>query len=247
VTGNDRDNYNNVLQRLGELGGKFKINIAEFDDKTHERFTLTRLVAQAEPDTAYLYMHTKGMTRPESLPVREWRKCFEYFLITQAHQYVDLLESNDTLGIFRLQNRYRIDGVGMVTDHYSGNFWWARGDYLQRLAKQHPTIGNEYLAPEMFVLSASDPPPRVVNLFPKPPSYKDYESRLPESEYVDHVYRRHADKFNMLVYSTIVAVLLLLAILLFIIILASRRLAGQRFSLQLKDIARCVDHSPSQR
>ena len=224
VTGNDRENYDNVLQRLAALGGKFKINIAAFDDKTHERFTLTRLMAQAEPDTAYLYMHTKGMTRPESLPVREWRHCLEHFLINQAHQYVDLLQSNDTLGIFRLQKKYRIDGVGMVTDHYSGNFWWARGDYLQRLAKQQPTIGGEYLAPEMYVLSASDPPPRVVNLFPKSASYKDYASRLPESEYVDHVYRPLCTDFN-LVY-TIVAVLLLLAIL-FIVILANR-LAGGR-------------------
>lgn len=33
--------------------------------------------------------------------------------------------------------------------HFSGNFWWTRGNYFLSLP---PTIGSEYLAPEQYIL-----------------------------------------------------------------------------------------------
>lgn len=61
----------------------------------------------------------------------------EFFLLKEYKVCIRLLEQYDTVG------------VNFRGDHYSGNFWWARGDYYLTLPNH---IEKDYFAPERFLL-----------------------------------------------------------------------------------------------
>jgi len=83
-----------------------------------------RAAAKASPDTYYLYLHTKGVATPDSPCIDDWRRYMTYFLVERWKDCVKALEDHDTVGV-----DWRTD----YSPHYSGNFWWARGDYLAKL------------------------------------------------------------------------------------------------------------------
>ena len=176
ITGNNKPNFDHICQKVATLGNKFKIKKSQLNDTTGERFTLTELLNDAQKDTAYLYIHSKGITRinqPHMYAcVTDWRKCMEFFLITHGERYLYLLENHDTLGIFK-HPTYKLP-------HYSGNFWWARGDYLIAL-QQTSKISDDYLGPEMFILSSGTT--RAIDLYPLKSNYNGYTQRLPPKTY----------------------------------------------------------------
>ena len=66
----------------------------------------------------------------------------QYFVLKEHHVCLRLLEES-----------FDLCGVDFLTSplpHYSGNFWWARAAYYLKLPA---LIGDEYLAPEMYVAS----------------------------------------------------------------------------------------------
>lgn len=161
VSGNYRPHYDATLTLLqaaqAQKDSRIRIATAVFNDKTYERLTLNHLIrTQLDPKAMYLYIHTKGSTKPavEWECVQDWRRCMEYFLLERINDCLHALDVYDTVGIL-----YR----DTPKPHYSGNFWWATGNYLQRLIVKKPTVGPDYFDPEMWVCSAH---PRQRNLFP---------------------------------------------------------------------------------
>jgi hypothetical protein len=122
-----------------------KINIGKFCelDTTGERFTILEIKNFIKPEDKFLYMHTKGITKPFEEPIYYWRALIEYQLIANHSKCLELLDSYDTVGVnYRLQ----------PCPHYSGNYWWTTGAYFLKLP---PTIGDSYTDPEMYILSAN--------------------------------------------------------------------------------------------
>ncbi|MBS0634256.1 MAG: hypothetical protein JSR37_02180 [Verrucomicrobia bacterium] len=83
-------------------------------------------IAQRLPEAKILYMHTKGVLhyqRPTEQNVSLWRQYMEYFTIERWRDCVSALDDVDICGVDLSQSpsgRY-----------FSGNFWWARADYIQ--------------------------------------------------------------------------------------------------------------------
>lgn len=107
---------------------KFEVFVTE-NLTDYEYPTLARVWQEAqENETPFLcyYFHTKGASLVES-PSRDavnaWREYMEYFIVERWEDCVIVLEEHETCGV-ELQSDQ---------SHYSGNFWWARSDYIKKL------------------------------------------------------------------------------------------------------------------
>lgn len=98
------------------------------DLKRGEFITLQLLESQAilTPQGKFLYIHTKGITKYWNRSIRDWRKYMTYFLVDNYAKCSEVLDSNDACGV---------DLVSEPARHFSGNFWWARGDYINSLPR----------------------------------------------------------------------------------------------------------------
>ena len=105
----------------------------------------------------------------------------EFFLITQGHQYLHLLDRYETMGTF-------LHPTLLHQPHYPGNFWWARGDYLLRLRQFSSQIPLDYCGPEMYLLNV-EPPPKALELYSEnDPNYDGYQMSKPLESYCNYVF-----------------------------------------------------------
>lgn len=184
VTGNNEENYKYIIEYINKLPSKFKIEKASFNDRSYERFTLYSIKEHLIPDAYYLYIHSKGITRINTelyTGVNDWRRCMEYFLIEHADKCIEKLNQGySTVGIF-------FEPINPLP-HYVGNFWWSTGNHLIKLFNEKP-ISNDYLGPEMFILSILDNPYEMF-------SFGDLEKRKPNHS----LYRQTMDKSVYAIY-----------------------------------------------
>lgn len=106
-----------------------------------ERFTLRQIWLDSHyDDFSILYLHNKGSTyfqryienstsvHPEQFKLFRnifyWRKYLEWGCIEQWKKCVDSLAQNEIAGVNYNEHPFK---------HYSGNFWWARSDYIKKL------------------------------------------------------------------------------------------------------------------
>lgn len=158
-----------VARVLPRYGMKFTASVVAPEDTSHERVTILAAREMAKSEDKVLYLHTKGAASPRSpANVRDWRILMEAALVMDFRDRIAELDTHDVVGV-----NYRQE----PKPHFSGNFWWARGDYLKKLP---PTIGPEYLDPEMYVCSRA---PRVHNVLET--GLDHYNSSCPLSAYVD--------------------------------------------------------------
>jgi len=78
---------------------------------------------QAAPQP-FLYLHTKGVshTNPKAIQDTDvWRKSLCEAALTRYRECLEGLKKNDVFG------------MECHWDHFSGNFWWARSQYLSKL------------------------------------------------------------------------------------------------------------------
>jgi hypothetical protein len=79
------------------------------------------------PETgSILYFHTKGVSAPNDQDKRKWRKLMNHEVLMNWQQLVPKLQSFDVIGV----NWRNCQPVA----HFSGNFWWARADWVRSLA-----------------------------------------------------------------------------------------------------------------
>lgn len=92
--------------------------------------TINRLVLLLPDlqDGAVLYLHQKGITWDHPA-VADHREMMEYFCIDQWRPAVEFLTGHDAVGC----DLEPVDGYGPESQHFAGNFWWARTSYLKRL------------------------------------------------------------------------------------------------------------------
>jgi len=94
------------------------------------------------------YIHTKGAKwHPQDYNVlcaESWRKYMEHFVLFKWQNCVKTLDEYDVCGVEwdyiknDPQQSLAPDEISM--GRFSGNFWWARGDYLSKIKKPFPSV-----------------------------------------------------------------------------------------------------------
>ena len=97
-----------------------------------------------------LYIHTKGVRRAGNDDVvKSWRKMMEYFLIENFELCIKYLSVYDTLGSNIVNSYcYNLDKISVNknhTYHYSGNFWWSKKSYIDKLSYLDIVLDDESL------------------------------------------------------------------------------------------------------
>jgi len=106
-----------------------KISVTNLQiDNASEVDTLNLLIGKCKElkDIYVLYLHSKGASRRGNLSVEAWKNYMEYFNIEKWEDC-----------IYKLHNEgYNTCGVNLQSEpklHYSGNFWWAKAEYINTL------------------------------------------------------------------------------------------------------------------
>lgn len=141
-----------VVTLIKESGRKFVIVKVAPHDSSYERLTLEDIHNHVDQTDKILYIHSKGVTfyyqdKPALLQnIDDWANTMLYFLVRHYKKCLERLDHYDTVGV-NLGNK---DGKY----HWSGNFWWVRGDYFLTLPHH---IGPNYLDPELNFVFLNTP------------------------------------------------------------------------------------------
>lgn len=159
-----------VSSFLERYGRKIRVTI---QPKTWvERDTLLAAFDMIDPNDQILFLHSKGITRRgrEGDFVDDWRRMMNYFLISKHIECRDHLSKGiDTIGV---------NYEPFPAPHFSGNFWWVRGEYFLSLPRE---IGTDKYDPEVHFLFKNNP--KYVNLHHS--KVHHYKTPYPPRNYVD--------------------------------------------------------------
>lgn len=107
------------------------------------------------------YIHTKGVSITEQNMkfyhnssdinhlkecVNDWRNYMSYFVIENFKTCLDILESYDACGVNLCDNPQK---------HFSGNFWWSKSDYINKLPEIDSVNKNHRWNAEFWIGSAN--------------------------------------------------------------------------------------------
>ena len=93
-----------------------------------------------------LYLHTKGVSYERNECIDDWVDYMTYFCLERWHYCSTALNMFDTCGV---------DLVKQPALHYSGNFWWAKSDYIKKLKRPREieTVLDERHKAEFWICS----------------------------------------------------------------------------------------------
>lgn len=97
--------------------------------------------AAATPLAKVLYLHTKGVSSPTSVNIKDWINYMLYETVERWSRCVDALDTYDCAGCNQAATPY---------PHFSGNFWWATGLHIRTLAVSALT---DKMSAEWWILS----------------------------------------------------------------------------------------------
>jgi hypothetical protein len=149
---------------------KFRVNNYSTDTGLFESPTINLIhtFSKFNKNVNILYLHTKGISyNPIPKTITDWTDLMLYFLVEKYNGCLTLLENNDTVGNNCLEKPHK---------HYSGNFWWARSDYLATLDE---CVGDKHSV-EWWILSN----PKVKNATVHNSSVNHYLNEYPKENYV---------------------------------------------------------------
>jgi len=135
---------------------KIRIVFWSRDKSTYERKILKQLHQDSKnEDFDVLYLHSKGVgpKDPRIIDnIADWVDYLIYFNVTHNGSCRKLLTAGaDTVGV---NLRYALNPPERVWKdreprlHYSGNFWWAKSEYIRSISGE---ISDEYLGPEFWI------------------------------------------------------------------------------------------------
>jgi hypothetical protein len=154
LSGNNQENYDKVASYIQSLPSPFILYKPEFGDTTWEKFTFRRMIEIIQPEDKVLYMHSKG-TNNRNPNIESWVECMLYFLCDHHTFCINALDTHDIVGaIWREQ-------CNTTPPHFSGNFWWTRGDYfLDTYSKFKDTLVDRWS--DEFLITRNSPRVKVL-------------------------------------------------------------------------------------
>jgi hypothetical protein len=156
------------INYLSNIGKKITIVDMAENNTEYERFTLLKIPHFINDDDKFLYLHTKGITKPNNSNVTDWRNYMEYFVIGKYKECLQDLVMYDCVGV---NWRY------CPKPHFSGNFWWTKGSYFNKLPH---TIDSDYCAPEFYIGLGS---PKIKCLYST--TLDHYYNKFSMKDYID--------------------------------------------------------------
>lgn len=124
--------------KLKEYDPDNKFLIFKSKDNLKEKFAINLFRNHISNESYMFYFHSKGVSRKITSPSQVWRKNLDFYTISKWKISLELLKNYDAVGCFLTR---------WPVYHFSGNFWWAKIDYIIDL----PDCGDHYLAPEMWL------------------------------------------------------------------------------------------------
>jgi hypothetical protein len=115
----------------------------------YETFAMLEIERLAKTtDRPILYMHTKGVSSPGHNGKRSWRRAMEEYVVRRWRDNLQFIADGG-----------KYDAVGLNwhqhgQQHFSGNFWIARADWIRQLppyAEYHGHMGLNRLSCEMWI------------------------------------------------------------------------------------------------
>ena len=112
----------------------------------YEGQTLEKMYEHCQNDDGYVfYFHNKGMmSYTTHIPgaIKDWRHYMQYYNLEKWEDCIAKLdEGYDCCGVDWVE-RHDIK-LDFVVQHYAGNFWWAKNEYIRKL--KHPLYIEEYM------------------------------------------------------------------------------------------------------
>jgi hypothetical protein len=121
-----------------------KVEFYSTSENLYEKFAFNNFKKHLPQEPYYCYyMHTKGVSKPESSHIVQRRSILNFYTILKYEISLKLLKYYDAVGVTLF--RY-------PKTHFSGNFWWTKSEHLCTLPD---LIGDKYLEPEMYICSNS--------------------------------------------------------------------------------------------
>ena len=99
-----------------------------------------------------LYLHTKGAFN-NIKNIQSWTEYLTYFNIERWRYIIEYLKKYDAVGVNLQKNsdimNEQLLKVGIPSKelglcHFSGNFWWAKSDYIKKLPKPDSLFNRDY-------------------------------------------------------------------------------------------------------
>jgi len=135
------EEQNELISILNRLNN-FEIILNSQEDSTGEGQTIKEMKKFCDTLTSnlkILYFHTKGISQQNSereIPVNEWRKMMEFFLIEKWDNCIQKLdEGYDCCGVNYQNHAAKINGEMKLIKIFNGNFFWTNSDYIKRIDK----------------------------------------------------------------------------------------------------------------
>lgn len=125
-----------------------KVKIIVRKDIGYEGITTTALKKFCDIQTEkslIMYIHTRGISQPDNSPSEDWTLMMEYFVIERWKQSIQILKDKYTAGCELWAHTHRTNPSDFIY-HYSGNFWWARSEYIKLLEYPISYAKNTYEA-----------------------------------------------------------------------------------------------------
>jgi hypothetical protein len=134
-------------KQLFQIDDKIKTIVVSEEKHPNESVTantIKHFCDNLEDRANILYIHNKGVTKPNVINVQEWVDYMEYFVIEQWKDCLMKLRMNDKLCV-GTEAKY---GFGGDFWHYSGGFWWAQSEHIKTL----PLCSDGYFDTEQWIL-----------------------------------------------------------------------------------------------
>jgi hypothetical protein len=165
VVGSVNKVLNNLINRIKEsklydncdkinliINGSPNLLVLDLSDKKYKIFnpnsnifkcefpTLKQIWEDSKSNDNYiLYLHTKGVTKPNHPNIEDWTNYLAYFNINKWEDRIKELEEYDCTGVNFFGNPEDLKlnpatwGYGKAPQHYSGNFWWSKSEHIRKL------------------------------------------------------------------------------------------------------------------
>lgn len=174
VVGENFENAINIMNRYHNT------NCIKKDptDNSYERFTLHQMYTDAltmDDDTFLLYIHSKGVSKTSDelkafIGISEWRRSMMIGLTSyRTLCWRELSRGIDCVGSYHVSD---------PCNHFSGNFWWTRSNYLNKLTIP---IKDDYLGPEFWITSIDLKITTIADRYNNDISYSYH--RIPPTDY----------------------------------------------------------------